>query len=84
MNNKHIELENVLLDQIEKLNQDDLMADPEKAKILIAKSHAMSELSGQYISMQNTKLSIVRELNVNGTLYERYLGIESNSNKGKI
>ena len=77
MSNKHIELEKVLLDQIEKLNQDDLMADPESAKILIDKSHAMSELAGQYITMQNTKLAIVKELNNGGTIYEKFLGIEA-------
>ena len=77
MTNRHIELEKVLLDQIEKLNQDDLMADPESAKTLIDKSHAMSELAGQYITMQNTKLAIVKELNNGGTIYEKFLGIEA-------
>ncbi|MBP3773438.1 MAG: hypothetical protein J6I53_12265 [Treponema sp.] len=43
------ELEDVLLDQIEKLNDDSIMDDPEKAKILIDKSKSMTDLTNAYI-----------------------------------
>ena len=54
------ELENTLLDQIEKLNQDDVMASPEEADRLIARSKAMSELTNSYIDIQRTKIEAQR------------------------
>ena len=78
------ELENVLLDQIEKLNDDSLMDDPEKAKILIERSQSMANLTNAYIGVNRMKLDVVKELNKGGTLYEKYLGIESDSAQGKV
>lgn len=78
------ELENVLLDQIEKLNDDSLMDDPEKAKILIERSQSMANLTNAYIGVNRMKLDVVKELNKGGNLYEKYLGIEADSAQGKV
>ena len=77
--NRLQELENVLLDQIEKLNQDDIASDKEAAQVLIERSQAMSNLANSYISINRLKLDVVKELNNSGGLYENYLGIEDNS-----
>lgn len=77
--NRLQELENVLLDQIEKLNQDDIASDKEAAQVLIERSQAMSNLANSYISINRLKLDIVKELNNSGGLYKNYLGIEDNS-----
>ena len=78
------ELENVLLDQIEKLNDDSVMDDPEKAKILIERSQSMANLTNAYIGVNRMKLDVVKELNKGGNLYEKYLGIEADSAQGKV
>ena len=78
------ELEDVLLDQIEKLNDDSIMDDPEKAKMLIDKSKSMTDLTNAYIGVQRMKLEVVKELNNGGNLYEDYLGIEAESAHGKV
>ena len=78
-NNRLQELENVLLDQIEKLNQDDIASDKEAAQVLIERSQAMSTLANSYISINRLKLDVVKELNNSGGLYENYLGIEDKS-----
>lgn len=78
--NRLQELENVLLDQIEKLNQDDIASDKEAAQVLIERSQAMSTLANSYISINRLKLDVVKELNNSGGLYEGYLGIEDKSN----
>lgn len=70
------ELENVLLDQIEKLNDDSLFEEEEKAKIMIEKSKAISELSKNFTEIQKMKLEVVRHAENTGTLYTKYLGIE--------
>lgn len=75
-NSKIKELENVLLDQIEKLNDDSLFEDEEKAKIMIEKSKAISDLSKNFTEIQRMKLEVVRHAENNGTLYTKYLGIE--------
>lgn len=77
--NRLQELENVLLDQIEKLNQDDIASDKEAAQVLIERSQAMSNLANSYISINRLKLDVVKELNNSGGLYENYLGIEDTS-----
>lgn len=77
--NRLQELENVLLDQIEKLNQDDIASDKEAAQVLIERSQAMSTLANSYISINRLKLDVVKELNNSGGLYENYLGIEDTS-----
>lgn len=70
------ELENTLLDQIEKLNDDSLADDPEKAQMMIDKSKVMSDLAGRVNEMNRLKLDIYKEANTNGGMYERFLGIE--------
>ena len=78
------ELESVLLDQIEKLNDDSISEDEEKAKILIERSKAISELTKSYVEVNRMKLDVVKELNKGGSLYEGYLGIDISSKTGKI
>ena len=78
------ELEDTILDQIEKLNQDDILDEPEKAKVLIDRSNAMASLAKTYIEVNRMKLDVVKELNKGGTLYESYLGIESKTKVGKV
>jgi len=68
-------LEKMLLQQVELLGSDNL-ADAEKAKLMIERSKAMSELADSYVSINRMKLDVVKELNQNGTLYEKYLGVE--------
>lgn len=75
------ELEKVLLDQIEKLNDDSIMEEPEQAKMLIDRSNSISSLANSFMSIQKTKLDIVKELNKNGGLYESYLGIKDDTPK---
>lgn len=75
-NSKIKELENVLLDQIEKLNDDSLFEEEEKAKIMIEKSKAISELSKNFTEIQKMKLEVVRHAENTGNLYTKYLGIE--------
>ena len=75
-NSRITELENVLLDQIEKLNDDSLFEEEEKAKIMIEKSKAISELSKNFTDIQRMKLEVVRHAENSGTSYTKYLGIE--------
>lgn len=70
------ELENVLLDQIEKLNDDSIADDPDKARIMIEKSRAMQEIATQVVAINKLKLDIYKEANANGGIYEKFLGIE--------
>ena len=79
------ELEATLLDQIEKLNQDDIMDKPEEADRLIARSKAMSELTDSIIDIQRVKIDAQRvkieavkvAMDSCGLGYENYLGIEA-------
>lgn len=73
------ELENVLLDQIEKLNDDTIFEDKEKAGILVERSKAISSLTQNFVNVQNMKLNVVKTLSENGGIYESYLGIEDGS-----
>lgn len=70
------ELENALLDQIEKLNDDSLAEDKENAQIMIEKSKAMSDLAGRINDLNRLKLDVYKEANANGGVYEKMLGIE--------
>lgn len=70
------ELEKTLLDQIEKLNDDTVFEDKEKAGILVERSKAISSLTQNFVNVQNMKLNVVKTLSDNGGLYENYLGIE--------
>ena len=77
------ELESTLLDQIEKLNQDDVMTAPEEADRLIARSKAMSDLTDNIIEIQKVKIDAQRvkieavkvAQDAFGLGYENYLGI---------
>ena len=75
-NSRIKELENVLLDQIEKLNDDSIFDDEEKAKIMIEKSKAISDLSRNFTEIQRMKLEVVKHAETHGTVYTKYLGIE--------
>ena len=70
------ELENALLDQIEKLNDDSLAEDKENAQIMIEKSKAMSDLAGRINDLNRLKLDVYKEANANGGVYEKMLGID--------
>ena len=70
------ELEATLLDQIEKLNDDSLAEDVEKAQMMIEKSKAMSDLAGRINDLNRLKLDVYREANANGGVYEKMLGID--------
>ena len=70
------ELENTLLDQIEKLNDDSLADDPDKARLMIEKSKVMSDLAGRVTEMNRLKLDVYKEANANGGVYEKMLGID--------
>lgn len=73
------ELENTLLDQIEKLNDDSIFEDKEKSEILVNRSKAISSLTQNFVNVQTMKLNVVKTLSGNGGAYKEYLGIESNS-----
>jgi hypothetical protein len=83
------ELEATLLDQIEKLNQDDIMDKPEEADRLIARSKAMSDLTDNIIEIQKVKIDAQRVKieavkivqDACGLGYENYLGIEADKKK---
>lgn len=77
------ELEEVLLDQIEKLNDDSVCADDTAAQILVDRSRSIAELTNSFVSINRMKLDVVKELNKSGTIYEKYLGIEADSSFGK-
>lgn len=71
------ELEKTLLDQIEKLNDDTIFEDKEKAGILVERSKAISGLTQNFVNVQRMKLDVVKTLSENGGIYENYLGIEN-------
>ena len=79
------QLENNIVDQVQKLNDDSIMSDPEQVKNLIDRSKSMSELTNSFIEIQKTKLEAERvkieavKVASNqgfGLKYEKYLGIE--------
>lgn len=71
------ELENVLLDQIEKLNDDSIADNKEEVEKIIGRSKAISDLASNYINIQQLKISAVLAVEKTGGLpaYEKYLGI---------
>ena len=69
------ELEDTILDQIEKLNDDSIGDDPEAIQRMIDRSKAIAQLTDSFVSINRMKLDVVKELNKNGSLYENYLGI---------
>ena len=80
--NRLKELEEMLLDQVEKLNDDSIADDLEATQKLIDRSKAMEGLADQIVEINRLKLDVVKEMNSNGGLYENYLGIEDNTLKG--
>lgn len=75
-NSRVKELENVLLNQIEKLNDDSIFDTEEKAKLMFEKSRAISDLSRNFTDIQRIKLEVVQYAENNKTLYTNYLGID--------
>ena len=71
------ELENVLLDQIEKLNDDSIADNKEEVEKIIGRSKAISDLAANYINIQQLKISAVLAVEKTGGMpaYEKYLGI---------
>ena len=71
------ELENVLLDQIEKLNDDSIADNKEEVEKIIGRSKAISDLASNYINIQQLKISAVLAVEKTGGMpaYEKYLGI---------
>lgn len=71
------ELENVLLDQIEKLNDDSIADNKEEVEKIIGRSKAISDLATNYINIQQLKISAVLAVEKTGGMpaYEKYLGI---------
>lgn len=76
--NRLKELEEVILDQIEKLNDDSIMEDADKARILIDRSKSISELTDSFVSVNRMKLDVVKELgkSLNADMYTKYLGVD--------
>ena len=71
------ELENVLLDQIEKLNDDSIADNKEEVEKIIGRSKAISDLASNYINIQQLKISAVLAVEKTGGMpvYEKFLGI---------
>ena len=69
------ELEDTILEQIEKLNDDSIADDPEATQRMIDRSKAMAQLTDSFVSINPMKLVVVKYLNKHGSLYENYLGI---------
>lgn len=68
-------LENVLMDQIEKLNDDSIGEDKEATRLMVDRSKSIADLAKNMVEIQRLKLDCVKEMNNNGGLYENYLGI---------
>jgi len=71
------ELEETLLDQIEKLSDDSIGDDVEKTRMMVERSKSISDLANNVIMINQLKLNIVKEMSSNGGLYGEVLGIES-------
>lgn len=69
------ELEEVLMDQIEKLNDDSIGEDKEATRLMVERSKSIADLSKNLVEIQRLKLDCVHELGNNGGLYESFLGI---------
>lgn len=75
------ELENVLLDQIEKLNDDSIGGDADKVREMIERSNAIAGLANNVMQICNFKLQAVKEFGHNGDMYAGYLGLEEKAGK---
>mgnify|MGYP007101837787 CR=1 FL=1 len=82
------ELENLLLDQIEKLNQDDVLNKPDELQGLLDRSKAITELTDSLLDVQRLKIDTQRvkieavkvAKDQQGLGYDKYLGISADSN----
>lgn len=70
------ELEQVLLDQIEKLNDDSILESEDATRVLVERSKAISALSANVMNLNRLKLDIVKASEDSGDVYRQYLGIE--------
>lgn len=70
------ELENVLLNQIEMLNDESIGKDKEEVTNMVERSKAISSLTSNLMDLNRFKLEVVKHCETNGTLYEKFLGIE--------
>lgn len=70
------ELENVLLDQIEKLNDDSIGENVDEVKNMVERSKAISALTDNVMEINRFKLEVVKHCEQDGTLYEQFLGLE--------
>ena len=75
-NNYIQQLETVLLDQIQKLNDDSIQSTDEETKKLYERSNAISNLAKNFSELQRTKLDIVKLAIQGEGLYDNVLGIE--------
>ncbi len=75
------ELEMVLLDQIEKLNDDSVGEDEIATKLMVDRSKAISDLANNVMSLNRLKLDVVKCIEINGELYDKYLGLEDDTRK---
>lgn len=66
---KILELENVLLDQLEKLNDDSLNTSEEELNRVLNKSKAISALADNVIELNRLKLDIVKASEDNELVY---------------
>lgn len=70
------ELENVLLDQIEKLNDDSIAEEEEDTKMLVDRSRAISELADNVLQLNRLKVDVVKISENSNGAYNKYLGVE--------
>ena len=70
---KILELENVLLDQIEKINDDSVSCSEEECVRLINRSKAISDLADNVIQLNRLKLDIVKASEENPAVYQTLL-----------
>lgn len=70
------ELEETLLDQIEKLSDDSIGEDRELTKMMVDRSSAISNLATNVLAISHLKLEIVKTLSKNDGAYKEVLGIE--------
>lgn len=70
------ELENVLLDQIEKLNDDSIAEEEEDTKMLVDRSRAISELADNVLQLNRLKVDVVKISEDSNGFYNKYLGVE--------
>lgn len=70
------ELEKVLLNQIEMLNEEGILDDPDEVKAAVEKSKAISSLVSNFTDIQRMKIEAVKVAIQGDGLYDKYIGIE--------